>query len=90
MDADFCLQDAVAQILSSVLWLQVLDLQGIVAVAESTVLILFRFPCAVFEEGEDGLPPPSFFLSKPPLLRFKGASAGEQESPTYRHLEIMT
>lgn len=85
-DADWARLPA-ALILSSVLWLQVTDLQRLVLVAEPTPL---RFHRAVPEPGEDQLPPPSGPLVEPPLSGFRGAAAGEQQRPACRHPEVLT
>lgn len=78
-----------ALILSSVLWLQVQDLQGIIRKAEPTPLPLW-FHCAISEPGEDGLPPPSFPPVKPPLFEFVGQGAGKQQRPACRHHKVLT
>ena len=86
-DGESGLQHAVTQILSGVLWLQVLDQQSVVSEAEPAPLCYHR---TVSEPSEDGLPPSSLPLLRPPLLEFGGVAAGEQQRPACRHHEVMS
>lgn len=88
-DRDSGLQQPVADVLSSVLWLQVLDLQGVVGEAQPAAAP-FWFHRTVSVLGEDGLPPLALPLLEPPLFEFGGAAAGEQQRPARGHRVVPT
>lgn len=78
----------VALVHSSVPWLQVLDLQRLIVVAEPRPVSL----CStrpVSEQGEDHLPLPALPLVDPLLPGPEGA-AGQQQRPACRHPVVMT
>lgn len=80
----------VALVHSSIPWLQVLDLQPLIVVAEPRpVSLCFTRP--VSEQGEDHLPLPALPPVDPVLPEPEGAAAaGEQQRPACRHPVVMT